>query len=75
VAAREQPVGQLADHALGPAPHLGPEAGVQQGDAHADIFLAMLGGLCRIRREIGEARGISAWLLYLPAPGWWLTTW
>jgi acetyltransferase-like isoleucine patch superfamily enzyme len=48
---------------------------VQQGDAHADILLAVLGGLRRIRREIGEARSIRVWLFYLPGPGPWLMSW
>jgi acetyltransferase-like isoleucine patch superfamily enzyme len=48
---------------------------VHHGDAHADILLAVLGGLRRIRREIGEARSIRAWLFYLPGPGPWLMSW
>jgi acetyltransferase-like isoleucine patch superfamily enzyme len=48
---------------------------VHHGDAHADILLAVLGGLRRIRREIGEARSIRVWLLYLPGPGPWLMSW
>jgi len=35
----------------------------------------VLGGLRRIRREIGEARSIRVWLLYLPGPGPWLMSW
>lgn len=35
----------------------------------------MLGGLRRIRREIGEARSIRVWLFYLPGPGPWLMSW
>ena len=35
----------------------------------------VLGGLRRIRREIGEARSIRVWLMYLPGPGPWLMSW
>jgi acetyltransferase-like isoleucine patch superfamily enzyme len=80
VPASDQAVGELADDALGPAAHLGPETWVQQGDAHADIFRPMLarrllGRLRRTRGEIAEARSLRVWLLYLPGPGPWLMSW
>ena len=80
VPASEQAVSELADDALGPAADLGPEAGVQQGDAHGDILRAMLvrRAVNRLRRERGHlaaARSIRVWLLYLPGPGPWPFTW
>ena len=79
--AGEQAVGQLADHALAPAAHLGPETRVQQSDAHADILGAMLLARAVERlalasgRYLSQARSVRVWLLYLPGPGPWLMSW